>query len=74
MSLEDVGNNAGAKDCGSSVIDLDLVRDRLLTDWTLSIGWVLDKGGVEEVVVEVGLSEELAEGPIVPDGSLFSAT
>ena len=75
VSVADVENRVGENDCRRSV--MDLVEDGLLTDWTLATGWMLEVTGVEELEVEVEdgvIDEELLEGPIVPDGGLFSAT
>lgn len=74
VSVVDVDSRVGDNDCRRSVIDL--VEDELLTDWTT--GWMLEVTGVEEgleVEIEDGvIDEELLDGPIVPDGCLFSAT
>ena len=75
VSVADVENGVGDNDCRRSVIDL--VEDGLLTDWTLATGWMLEVTGVEELEVGVEdgvIDDELLEGPIVPDGGLFSAT
>ena len=76
VSVADVECRVGDNDCRRSVIDL--VEDGLLTGWTLTTGWMLEVTGVEEgleVEIEDGvIDEELLEGPIVPDGGLFSAT
>ena len=76
VSVADVEIRVGGNDCRRSVIDL--VEDGLLTDWTLTIGWMLEVTGVEEGLevetVDGAIDEELLEGPVVPDGCLFSAT
>lgn len=54
---------------------MDLVGEGLLTVWTLTTGWMVDEIGMDdEVAVDVGIDEELLEGPVVPEGFLFSAT